>query len=131
MANQSYKDLTAYRKAFELAMLIFNVSRKFPKEEKYSLTDQIRRSSRAVASCIAEAYRKRKYPAYFVSKSSDSDMENSETQVWLQFSLACEYITKTEFEELTEKSEEVGRLVNHMIENPEKYDRTETKVTSH
>jgi four helix bundle protein len=128
MVNQSYKDLTAYKKAFELAMLIFNISKKFPKEEKYSLTDQIRRSSRSVAVCIAEAYRKRNYTAYFISKSSDSDMENSETQVWLQFSLACEYINENEFKELTEKSEEVGRLVNHMIINPEKYIKTKLKI---
>ena len=73
--NQSFRDLTAYKKAFELAMEIFEITKTFPKEERYSLTDQIRRSSRAVCSCIAEAYRKRNYEAYFVSKSSDSDME--------------------------------------------------------
>ena len=85
-SNQSYRDMTVYKKAFELAMEIFEVSKTFAKEEKYSLTSQIRRSSSAVCSCIAEAYRKRNYPAFFVSKSSDSDMENSETQVWLDFS---------------------------------------------
>lgn len=129
MASESYKDLTAYKKAFELAMLIFSISKKFPKEEKYSLTDQIRRSSRSVAVCIAEAYRKRNYAAYFKSKSSDADMENSETQVWLQFSLASNYITEAECRELTERSEEVGRLLNHMIENPEKYIRTKQKAS--
>jgi four helix bundle protein len=121
MANQSFKNLTAYKKAFELAMAIFNMSKKFPKEEKYSLTDQIRRSSRSVAVCIAEAYRKRNYEAYFVSKTSDSDMENSETQVWLNFALSCEYISAEEFNELISRSEEVGRLLHHMIDNPEKY----------
>jgi len=85
MANQSFKNLTAYKKAFELSMMIFNISKRFPKEEKYSLTDQIRRSSRGVCACIAEAYRKRDYEAYFVSKSSDADMENSETQVCYNF----------------------------------------------
>lgn len=83
--NDSFKHLTAYKKAFDLAMKIFEASKKFPKEETYSLTDQIRRSSRSVATSIAEAYRKRNYPAYFASKVSDADMENSETQVWLEF----------------------------------------------
>lgn len=122
-SNQSFRDLTVYKKAFELAMEIFEKSKGFPKEEKYSLTDQIRRSSRSVCSCIAESYRKRNYPAYFVSKSSDADMENSETQVWLDFSLACNYITEIQHRELLAKSEEVGRMLNHMIENPEKYSR--------
>jgi four helix bundle protein len=81
MDGRSFKDLTVYKKAFMLAMDIFEISKQFPKEEMYSLTDQIRRSSRSVATCIAEAYRKRNYPAYFVSKSSDGDMENSETRV--------------------------------------------------
>ncbi len=80
MEQRSFRDLTVYRKAFELAMEIFELTKTFPKEERYSLTDQIRRSSRAVCSCIAEAYRKRNYEAYFVSKSSDGDMENSETR---------------------------------------------------
>src|SRR5687768_4123605 len=115
MANQSFKNLTVYRKAFELAMAIFNVSKKFPKEERYSLTDQIRRSSRSVAVSVAEAYRKRDYEAYFVSKTSDADMENSETQVWLSFALSCEYIINQEFEDLVTRSEEVGRLLHHMI----------------
>jgi four helix bundle protein len=128
MANQSFKNLTVYRKAFELAMAIFNVSKKFPKEERYSLTDQIRRSSRSVAVSVAEAYRKRDYEAYFVSKTSDADMENSETQVWLSFALSCEYIINQEFEDLVTRSEEVGRLLHHMIENPEKYLTTKQKV---
>jgi four helix bundle protein len=121
MANRSFKDLTVYKKAFDLAMMIFMISKRFPKEERYSLTDQIRRSSRSVCTCIAEAYRKRNYQAYFVSKASDGDMENSETQVWLQFSLACEYITDAENTDLNSRSEEIGRLIGHMIEFPEKY----------
>ncbi len=80
--NISFRDLTVYKKAFSLAMEFFEVTKEFPKEEKYSLTDQIRRSSRSVCTAIAEAYRKRKYENYFVSKTSDADMENSETQVW-------------------------------------------------
>jgi four helix bundle protein len=126
--NQSFRDLTVYKKAFELAMEIFEVSKKFPKEERYSLTDQIRRSFRAVCSCIAEAYRKRNYQAYFVSKSSDADMENSEKQAWLNFSRACQYIVESKYQDLLSKSEEVGRMLNHMVENPEKYLRQKEKV---
>ncbi|WKZ59583.1 MAG: four helix bundle protein [Cyclobacteriaceae bacterium] len=126
-SNQSFRDLTVYKKAFELAMEIFEVSKTFPKEERYSLTDQIRRSSRAVCSCIAEAYRKRNYQAYFVSKSSDADMENSETQAWLDFAQACKYIHDDQYHDLLAKSEEVGRMLNHMVENPEKYLRKEEK----
>lgn len=111
--------------AFELAMKIFETSKKFPKEERYSLTDQIRRSSRSVCSNIAEAYRKRSYPNHFKSKLSDSDAENSETQSWLQFANACNYIEESEFSELVRKSEEVGKLLNYMINNPGKYGAVE------
>ncbi len=121
MGYKTFRDLTVYKKAFELAMKIFRISRRFPQEERYALTDQMRRSSRAVASNIAEAYRKRDYLNYFVSKASDADMENSETQAWLDFALACEYITREEHLEMLNQSDEVGRLLDHMIENPEKY----------
>ena len=124
MAAQTFRDLTVYKKAFNLAMEIFQVSKKFPSEEKYSLTDQIRRSSRSVCSSIGEAYRKRQYKAHFVSKSSDADMENTETRVWLDFALACEYLHKELWQNFDEKAIEVGKLLNHMIENPEKYTRT-------
>jgi four helix bundle protein len=129
--NQSFRDLTVYKKAFELAMEIFELSKAFPKEERYSLTDQIRRSSRGVCSCIAEAYRKRNYQAYFVSKSSDADMENSETQAWLDFTQACDYLDETVYKDLISKSEEVGRMLNHMVEHPEKYVRQKEKITEH
>lgn len=102
-------------------MEIFHISKTFPKEETYSLTDQIRRSSRSVCSCLAEAYRKKQYPAHFVSKVSDSGMENSETLVWLDFSNACNYINSEKYQELKSQNEEVGRLLGHMITNPEKY----------
>jgi len=125
MAAGNFRDLTVYKKAFGLAMEIFQVSKKFPAEERYSLTDQVRRSSRAVCSCIGEAYRKRKYKAHFISKSTDADMENTETRVWLDFALACEHITKELWSELEAKAEEIGKLLNHMIENPEKYFRKE------
>ena len=125
--NISFRDLTVYKKAFELAMEIFGISKAFPREETYSLTDQIRRSSRSVCTSISEAYRKRKYQAYFVSKSSDADMENSETQVWLDFSFKCGYINKSDYIKLMKKSEEVGKLLNHMVEFPEKYLRKDEK----
>ena len=110
-----------YQKAFSLAMEIFEITKKFPQDEKYELTDQIRRSSRAVCRAIGEGYRKRQYPKHFSSKMSDADMENTETQVSLDFAIECGYITEERYKELIEKSEEVGRLLNHMIENPEKY----------
>jgi four helix bundle protein len=117
----SFRDLIVYKKAFQLAMEIFHMTKSFPNEEKFSLIDQIRRCSRSVCANIAEGYRKRRYVAHFVSKTTDSDMENSETQVWLDFSLACEYINIETYKDKTAKSEEVGRLLNDMIEKPEKY----------
>ncbi|MGA9324463.1 MAG: four helix bundle protein [Salegentibacter sp.] len=89
-----YRSLRAYEVGFELAMEIFEVSKNFSTEEKYSLTDQIRRSSRSVCSNIAEAYRKRKYPNHFMSKLTDSDAENAETQTWVDFAFACNYLNK-------------------------------------
>lgn len=118
---KGFRQLTVYNKAFELAMEIFEITKNFPLEEKYELTDQIRRSSRAVCRAIGEGYRKRQYPKHFSSKMSDSDMENTETQVSLDFALRCNYISKEQYNSLIEKSEEVGKLLNHMVENPEKY----------
>lgn len=123
MAAQTFRDLTFYKKAFELAMAIFKTSKAFPPEERYSLTDQVRRSSRSVCSSLGEAYRKRQYKAHFVSKSSDADMENTETRVWLDFALACGYISQKTWDDFELKADEVGKLLNHMIENPEKYFR--------
>ncbi|MBK6913315.1 MAG: four helix bundle protein [Ignavibacteriales bacterium] len=118
----SFRDLKVYQKAFKLAMDIFNITKSFPEEERYGLTIQIRKSSRSVCSSIGEAYRKRKYPAHFVSKTTDADMENSETQVWLDFSLSCKYMNKQIYQEYKERSEEIGKMLNHMIENPGKYE---------
>ncbi len=123
----SFRGLTVYKKAFALAMNIFEVSKTFPKEEKYSLTDQILRCSRSVCATVGEAYRKRQYENYFVNKVSDADMENTETQVWLDFPSACEYVNEKTSKDLMDKSEEVGRLLNHMIKNPEKYLRQSDK----
>lgn len=102
-------------------MEIFEISKEFPKEEIYSLTNQIRRSSRSVSVNIAEAYRKRVYPKHFISKLTDSDAENLELQAWLEFSLTCKYINEKLFNKLIKKSEEVGKLINYMILNPEKF----------
>ena len=117
----SYKDMKVFKKAFELAMDILVISKRFPKEETYSLTDQIRRSSRSVCANFAEAYRKRKYIAHFVSKLTDCDSENSETDVWIEFSFACKYISEEEYKMLFEKNVEVGKMLGHMILHPEKY----------
>jgi four helix bundle protein len=121
MAAKYFKETTVYKKAFVLAMEIFEISKSFPKEERYSLTDQVRRSSRSVVANLAEAYRKRQYPAHFVSKISDCDMENSETAVWIDFAFSCNYIDKFLQEKLLLQNEEVGKLLHHMITNPEKY----------
>ncbi|HWR32268.1 MAG TPA: four helix bundle protein, partial [Chitinophagaceae bacterium] len=91
-----YKDLLAFKKGYELAMEIYEISKRFPPEEKYSLTDQIRRSSRSVCTNIVEAYRRRRYKDYFISKLNDAETENAETQVWLDFSKDCKYITEDE-----------------------------------
>ena len=119
--EKGFRGLTVYKKAFELAMDIYEMTKKFPEIEKFELTDQIRRSSRAVCRAIGEGYRKRQYPKHFSSKMSDSDMENTETQVSLDFAFECKYISQEQYNDLIEKSEEVGRLLNHMVENPEKY----------
>lgn len=117
----SFKTLLAYQKAFELSMEVFELSKSFPKEETYSLTDQIRRSSRSICTNIAEAYRKRAYQKHFISKLTDADSENSDTQVWIDFSNSCSYINIELQQNLTTKSIEVGKLINFMIANPEKF----------
>ena len=121
MKPGNFKDLGAYKKSFDLAMDIFKTSKHFPQEETYSLTDQIRRSSRSVTTNMAESYRKRQYIAHFLSKVSDADMENSETQVWLDFAFACNYISEDVHRDLLRKSEEVGRMLYHMLTYPQNY----------
>lgn len=116
-----FQDLLAYQKSFALAMNIFKISKSFPKEETYSLTDQIRRCSRSVSANIAEAYRKREYPKHFHSKLTDCDAENSEIQVWLEFALNCEYINLENYNKFISDSEEVGKLILYMILNPQKF----------
>ena len=118
-----FRDLIAYKKAFQLAMDIFEISKAFPTEEKYSLTDQIRRLSRYTCANIAESYKKI-YPKHFIGKLTDSDGENSETVVWLEFALACKYINKETFKNLFSETEEIGKLLNFMINNPDKFGST-------
>ena len=115
------KDLIVYQKAFALSMEIFNISKGFPAEEKYSLTDQIRRSSRSVCANLAETYRKRRYLNHFVSKLSDSDTENGETQTWLEFAFACKYLSQEEHERLNNQIEEIARPLVYIMNNPEKF----------
>ena len=110
-----FRELRVYREAFDVAMRIFECSKEWPKEERYSLTDQIRRSSRSVCEQIAEAWRKRRYVAHFRSKLTDADSEVAETQSWLQFALSCGYISSTLFEECDGAYEKIsGGLVNMM-----------------
>ncbi len=116
-----FQDLFSYQKSISLSMHIFEVSKQFPKEETYSLTDQIRRSSRSVSAAIAEAYRKRAYPRHFTSKLTDGDAENSETQVWLEYAFRCKYLLEEDYKKLQVESEEVGKLINYMILNPGKF----------
>ena len=116
--NQGFKDLNAYEKEFQQACDVFTMTLAFPKEERYSLTDQIRRSSRSVCANLAEAYRKR--DKHYLLKISDCLGENSETLVWLDFSLNCNYITEENYKIKTALNEEVGRLLTYMLNNPEK-----------
>jgi len=121
MKIRSHNDLEVYQMAFETAMEIFELSKGFPQEEKYSLVDQVRRSSRSVCANLAEAYRKRKYPKVFVAKLSDSEGEAAETQVWLNFSLRCRYIDDSTAQRLNNTYEQIiGKLVNMALQ-PEKW----------
>lgn len=121
MNSRGYKDLIVYKKAYAAAMNIFIESKKFPKEEIYSLTDQVRRSSRSVCANIAEAYRKRLYPKHFVAKLSDSDGECAETMVHLDFAKDCGYLNNKKHEELIEEYLQVGKMLGGMMTAPEKF----------
>ncbi|WP_396177184.1 four helix bundle protein [Flavobacterium sp.] len=116
-----YKDLLAYKKSYLLAMQIFEVSKAFMREERHFLTDQIRRSSRSVTVTITEAYRKRIYSKNFLSKLTDAETENSEAKVWLDFSLSCGYLDESNYKNLTDLNNEVGKLIYYMIINPVKF----------
>ena len=112
-----HQDLEVYKKAFDAAMEIFELSKSFPKEETYSLTDQIRRSSRSVCANIAEAWRKRRYEAAFIAKLSDSEGEAAETQTWLQFSVKCGYLEKEVGRSLFKEYDEIISMLVSMINN--------------
>jgi len=116
-----YRDLIVYQKSYKLAMEIFEITKTFPKEEKYSLTDQIRRSSRSIPANIAESWAKRIYPKVFVNKLTDALGEENETEVWLDFSRDCNYITSIKHDEFIEKYDEVRRMLISMINTSEKF----------
>ena|SRR5450759_740568 len=122
MSNyQGFRDLIVYQKSYKLAMEIFEITKSFPKEEKYSLVDQVRRSSRSVPANIAEAWVKRKYPKSFVSKLLDSLAEEAETEVWIDMSWDSKYIDDQLHISLLERYQEVAKMLNSMINTPEKF----------
>ena len=118
---RTHRDLDVYKMAFEMAMQIFEKSRSFPIEERYSLTDQVRRSSRSVCANLSEAWRKRRYEASFLSKLSDAEAEAAETQVWLEFALKCGYLSENIFQELSVAYDNIlGKIVS-LINNPQQW----------
>jgi four helix bundle protein len=121
MKIQQHTDLKVYKKAFDAAMAIFEATKKFPKEETYSLTDQIRRSSRSICANLAEAWRKRRYKAAFISKLSDAEGEAAETQVWLQFAVSCGYLERDGNEHLYKTYDEILRMLVAMINRPQSW----------
>jgi four helix bundle protein len=118
---KSARDLKVYKLAFACAMEIFQITKSFPSEERYSLTDQIRRASRSVCSNLGEAWRKRRYRAVFINKLTDAQQEASETQTWLDFCLACEYINKQTFERLDQEYENILGMLNSMEIKADKF----------
>jgi four helix bundle protein len=121
MARSHFSTWLAFEKGRKLATSIYNLSKTFPKEEKYGLTDQIRRSSRSVCSNLAESFAKRRYPKHFIAKITDSAGENYETQTWLMFALDHGYVSKEHFDQYTAASERVGRLLSHMEKHYSQY----------
>ncbi len=121
MAVQNIKDLIVYQKAYDLAMRIFEISKHFPPEERFALTGQIRRSSRSVCMNLREAWAKRRYAAHFVSKLTDCDGENSETDTSLDFARDCGYISAEEHTQLTALNHEIGSMLGSMIKSPDKF----------
>jgi four helix bundle protein len=118
---RSHKELRVYQAAIEAAMRIFEITKRFPAEERFSMVDQIRRSSRSVCSNIGEAWRKRRYPAHFASKLSDSEGEAEETRVWLELACRCGYVSKIEVGELDEAYDSILAQLVRMIEHPEQW----------
>jgi four helix bundle protein len=120
---KSFRDLIVYRKAFEMACKIYGITSSFPKEEKYSLTDQIRRPSRSVCANLAEAWARKSYPKAFVNKLSDALSEQLETEVWLDFCVRHKYIDNATYTTLLENYDEVRKILISMINKPEKFNR--------
>ena len=118
---RGHRDLKVFELAYDLAMEIFHLSKSFPIEEKYSLTDQIRRSSRSVAANIAEGFRKRRYPNMLISKLTDCDGEATETQVWIDFAFDCGYLSRHNHDRLINGYEEVGKMLAGMMMNVSKF----------
>ncbi len=118
---KSHCDLEVYRLAFDAAMQLFRLSKGFPREEIYSLTDQVRRSSRSVCANLAEAWRKRRYRASFISKLCDAESEAAETQVWVEFAVKCEYLPRDEAVALYQNIESVLKMIVTMIANPDSF----------
>ena len=118
---QSFRDLIVYQKSRELQSAIFKLTRSFPKEETYSLTDQIRRSSRSIGANITEAWAKRRYEKHFISKLTDSDGEQMETQHWVETALECDYLDQRTSARLVEKCMEIGRMLNGMMAKAEMF----------
>ncbi len=116
-----FRTLAAYQKSFLLATSIRRLTVSFPKEERYSMTDQIRRSSRSVSANLAESYGRRRYPKHFVAKLADAVSENYETQCWLDFALEAEYLKEEDYNKYIAASEEVGKLLSFMENHPKKY----------
>lgn len=121
---RTHRDLRVYQLSFEAGMEIFYCSKRFPREEMYSLTDQIRRSSRSVSGNTSEAFRKRRYPKAFIAKLSDAEGEAAETQVWLEYALACEYIDDKHYNSLYDKYDHITAMLVHMIQSPERWSFT-------
>jgi four helix bundle protein len=117
----SFRELRVYKLAFELQQEIYRLSKSFPREEQYSLTDQVRRSSRSVGANVAEAWQKRRYSAHFVSKLSDADAEQAETQHWLETAMACDYLPPAKREILIRECRHVGSMLGMMMAHPEKF----------
>jgi four helix bundle protein len=115
---KSARDLRVYKSAYALSMEIFTLSKTWPPDEKFSLTDQIRRSSRSVCSNLREAWAKRRYEAHFISKLTDADGENSETDTWLDYALDCLYLSAKDHARLTEENRVIGSMLGAMLNNP-------------
>jgi four helix bundle protein len=121
MQINSAKDLIVYKRAYDVAMQIFELSKRFPPEERFALTSQIRRSSRSICLNLREAWAKRMYEAAFIAKLTDCDGENSETDSSLDFALDCGYITHADHTALVTMTTEVGKMLGAMIQQPEKF----------